>query len=69
MRHLQDRLWEAVSDLRLTFGLGRIAWGLRAEPSGDGVALSPGVAFAPSGVRLAVDTELQLTVPDRYCLP
>jgi hypothetical protein len=64
LRELQDRLWEAVADLRLGLGLGRIAWGLRAELGAAGVTLAPGVAFAPSGVRLAVDTNLTLELPD-----
>ena len=31
LQHMQDRLREAVADLRRTVGLGRVAWGLRAE--------------------------------------
>lgn len=64
LRHLQDSLWEAVGDLRHAIGLGKVAWGLRATVGPDGVTLSPGVAFAPSGVRLAVDTDLVLPLPD-----
>ena len=30
MRHMQDRLREAVLDVRRTIGLGKIGWGLRA---------------------------------------
>jgi hypothetical protein len=63
LQHLQDRLREAVLDLRRTIGLGRVAWGLRAELAGGTVRLSPGLAFAPSGVRLALDAEAALAVP------
>src|SRR5688572_24280863 len=64
LQHLQDRLREAVLDLRRSIGLGRIAWGLRVELSGGSVRIAPGVAFAPSGVRLAIDTEAALTPPE-----
>ncbi len=63
LEHAQDRLREAVLDVRRTIGLGRIAWGLRATAAGDQVRVEPGVAFAPSGVRLAVDTALSLALP------
>ncbi len=64
MRHMQDRLREAVLDLRRAIGLGRVAWGLKAELQGGMVTLHPGAAFAPGGVRLAVDTPLALAVPE-----
>lgn len=64
LRHMQDRLWEAVGDLRLALGRGRIAWGLRAEMDGTTVRVHPGVAFSPEGVRLSVDTEATLALPD-----
>lgn len=60
LQHGQDRLREAVLDLRRMIGLGRIAWGLRASQADGGVRLEPGVAFAPSGVRLYIDTAVQL---------
>src|SRR5262245_5624532 len=63
LQHAQDRLREAVLDVRRTIGLGRIAWGLRVTGAGDQVRVEPGVAFAPNGVRLAIDTELRLAVP------
>ncbi|MFM2055975.1 MAG: hypothetical protein RLY71_360 [Pseudomonadota bacterium] len=62
LQHSQDRLREAVLDLRRTIGLGRIAWGLRASQAEGSVRLEPGVAFAPSGVRLYIDTAVQLAV-------
>ena len=37
LRHLQDSLWEAVTDLRRTVGLGGIAWGLRIQAGSGGV--------------------------------
>ena len=58
LQHLQDRLRDAVLDLRRALGLGKVAWGLRAVLDG-GVALAPGVAFSPSGVRLNIDDLLQ----------
>jgi hypothetical protein len=64
--HLQDRLREELLDLRRSVGLGRIAWGLRVQAgeSAGTVTLAPGVAFTPSGVRLAVDSLLSLEMPD-----
>jgi len=64
--HLQDRLREGILDLRRSVGLGRVAWGLRlqAGDSAGSVTLAPGVAFTPSGVRLAVDSALSLAVPE-----
>src|ERR671918_1848611 len=64
LQHLQDRLREAVVDLRRTVGLGKIAWGLRAELVGATIQLAPGCAFAPSGARLSIDTDLILALPD-----
>src|SRR5258706_16469192 len=63
MDHLQQRLQDAVHDLRRVVGPRRIAWGLRASVQGNTVALQPGVAFAPSGARLSVDSLLQLNLP------
>src|SRR5688572_24838279 len=63
LQHAQDRLREAVLDIRRTIGLGRIAWGLRVTAAGEHVRVEPGLAFAPDGVRLAVDTERSLAVP------
>lgn len=53
LNNLQDRLHDAVVDLRRTVGLGRIAWGLRASITDGSIGVDPGLAFAPSGVRLA----------------
>ncbi len=64
LQHLQDRLRESVLDIRNAIGLGRVAWGLRATLSGSAVDLTPGVAFARSGVRLAVNAPLSVPVPD-----
>ena len=63
MAHLQDRLREAVFDLRCAVGLGRIAWGLRATLADNTVTLNPGVAFAANGTRLSIDTMAGLPVP------
>jgi hypothetical protein len=63
LQHMQDRLREAVLDLRMTVGLGRVAWGLRATLEGDALNLTPGAAFAGSGVRLFVDS------PQSHALP
>lgn len=63
MNHLQDRLREALRDLRVTVGLGRVAWGLRAGLDGRTVSISPGLAFAPDGVRLALDSGVSLELP------
>ncbi len=63
LQHLQDRLREAVRDVRLSLGPGRIAWGLRAGVEAGRIALAPGVAFSPEGVRLALDAPASLEVP------
>jgi hypothetical protein len=63
MQHMQDRLREAVVDLRRTVGLGRIAWGLHIETNDGGVSIQPGVAFAPSGVRLNIDAPASINIP------
>src|SRR5205814_652491 len=64
LQHLQDRLREAVVDVRNALGLGRIAWGLRATLSANSVAVPPGVAFSRDGVRLFVDSALSLPIAD-----
>jgi len=67
--HLQDRLRDAVLDLRSAVGLGRIAWGLRATFDGDTVTLNPGVAFAANGTRLSIGAAAGLPVlPDAGAL-
>lgn len=63
LQHLQDRLRESVLDLRRVVGTGRIAWGLVAAADGDRVRLEPGLAFAPGGLRLALDSAVGLDVP------
>ncbi|MCX6627067.1 MAG: hypothetical protein NTW28_05500 [Candidatus Solibacter sp.] len=63
MDHLQARLQEAVRDLRRVVGLRRVAWGLHVSLQGNTVTVEPGVAFAPSGVRLNVDSLVQLPLP------
>ena len=63
LEHLQDRLREGLLDLRRSLGLGRIAWGLKVDAA-DRVAVAPGVAFSPGGVRMAVDSPLSLALPD-----
>src|SRR6267143_1116499 len=64
LRHMQDRLREAVLDLRRSLGLGKIGWGLRASLEGRTVIVTPGAAFAPSGVRLALENPAELKLPD-----
>ena len=49
LQHLQDRLREGISDIRSCIGLGRVAWGLRAELNGNEVLVHPGAAFSTSG--------------------
>ena len=64
LQHMQDRLREAVLDVRNALGLGRVGWGLRATLNGSAVEVTPGVAFARDGVRLSVDSPLSVAVPD-----
>src|SRR5216684_7101713 len=63
LNNLQDRLHDAVVDLRRTVGLGRIAWGLRAAVTDGKVGVDPGLAFSLSGVRLALESAAALPVP------
>ncbi len=63
LSHLQDRLYEAVLDLRRTVGLGRIGWGLRITTTGSDIRVEPGVAFAPNGTRLALDSAATVPAP------
>jgi hypothetical protein len=63
LQHLQDRLREAVLDLRRTIGLGRIGWGLRASLGTGTVSVEAGVAFASNGVRLNLDSSVNLPLP------
>src|SRR5262245_14249399 len=64
MRHMQDRLREAVLDVRRTIGLGRIGWGLRTTLTDRSVNVAPGIAFPPSGLRLSLDTAAAVSLPD-----
>jgi hypothetical protein len=63
LQHLQDRLRESVLDLRRVVGTGRIAWGLVAAADGDRVRVEPGLAFSPGGLRLSLDSAVELDVP------
>ena len=64
MRHMQDRLREAVLDVRRTIGLGKIGWGLRATLADRSVNVTPGIAFSPSGLRLSLDSAAAVPLPD-----
>src|SRR5262245_61341571 len=63
LQHLQDRLRDAVRDVRLTIGLRKVAWGLRVTAADGSVTVTPGVAFAASGVRLNLDTAANVPLP------
>src|SRR5439155_6784141 len=63
LTHLQDRLRDAVVDLRRTVGLGRVGWGLRVTSDDTGIHVDPGAAFAPSGIRLALDAPATFPLP------
>ncbi len=64
LQHTQDRLRDAVLDLRRTVGLGRVAWGLRVSlGEADAILLQSGVAFSPGGVRLNIDAPANLKIP------
>jgi hypothetical protein len=63
MDHLEQRLQEAVRDLRRVVGFRRIAWGLRVSVQGSTVTVEPGVAFAPQGARLSIDSLAQVNLP------
>ena len=63
LQHLQDRLREALGDVRLSIGLDKIAWGLRATLETDQISVQPGAAFTASGVRLHLDSAAQIALP------
>lgn len=63
LQHLQDRLHEGIVDIRSCIGLGKIAWGLRAELNGTQVMVQPGAAFSSSGIRLFLDQATQVDLP------
>src|SRR5262245_10543256 len=63
LQHAQDRLREAVRDVRLAVGTRKIAWGLRVSPGTASVTVESGVAFAASGVRLSLDAPANVAVP------
>lgn len=65
LNHFQEVLAQGVNDLRCALGWNRIAWGLRLLVGEDEttVTLSRGLAFSPSGRRLFVHQDVQLTVP------
>jgi hypothetical protein len=64
MDHLEQRLQEAIRDLRRVVGFRRIAWGLRVSVQGNTVTVEPGVAFAPNGARRNVDSLAQRNLPE-----
>lgn len=66
LNHSQATAEQAVRDLRGVVGLGKIGYGFRLVLSEDGsqVTLSPGLAFSSSGLRLALDEGVTLTVPE-----
>ena len=66
LNHSQATAEQAVRDLRGVVGLGKIGYGFRLVLSEDAaqVTLSPGLAFSPSGLRLALDEGVTLTVPE-----
>jgi|GEM_PF-3178758 len=64
LQHLQDRLREGIADIRSCIGLGRVAWGLRAELVDKLVTVQPGAGFTRSGARLSIEAPAQLTLPD-----
>ena len=63
LQHLQDRLREGIGDIRSCIGLGRVAWGLRAELNSNEVRVHPGAAFSTSGSRLFIEEETQVSLP------
>ncbi len=64
LQHLQDRLREGIADIRSNIGLGKVAWGLKAELADSEVTVYPGAAFSHSGSRLSIAEEAQVSVPD-----
>ncbi len=63
LQHLQDRLREGIADIRSCIGLGKVAWGLRAELMADQVMVRPGAAFAQSDVRLVLEDDATVALP------
>ncbi len=63
LQHMQDRLRDAVRDLRLAIGTRKIAWGLHVSASAGTVSITPGVAVSPSGLRLSLDAPTNVSIP------
>src|SRR6185369_12065536 len=49
--------------LRRVVGLRKIAWGLSVSVAGNSATIQPGVALAPSGLRLNIDSPVNLPLP------
>ena len=64
LQHLQDRLREGLADIRSCIGLGKVAWGLRAQLAEGTITVQPGAAFARSGSRLSIEEMVQVSLPE-----
>lgn len=62
LNHMQTVLAQGIRDLRYALGFSRIAWGLRLLVSNDGVTvtLTKGLGISDSGLRLAVEDDVEL---------
>ena len=54
LTHLQDRLYEAIHDLRTTVGLGRVGWGFRVTADANGTTAAIATVTASSTSSAAV---------------
>ena len=63
LQHMQDSLREGLADIRSCIGLGKVAWGLKAELKNGNIELQPGAAFTLNGHRLSLDSIAQIPLP------
>jgi hypothetical protein len=66
LSHAQATAEQAVRDLRGVVGVGKVGFGFRLVLSDDSkqATLAPGLGFSTSGLRLALEEGVALTVPD-----
>lgn len=64
LQHMQDSLRSGLADLRSCIGLGKVAWGLKAELQDGNVVIQPGAAFSLNGHRLSLDSVTQVSLGD-----
>jgi hypothetical protein len=63
LEHLQNTLNDAIQDIRVTIGMGRVCWGLNATlKDGNRINVSAGLAFDRGGNRIFVETPVVIPI-------